>query len=107
VQISRKNLLRAFEPNKHLFESIPKRMEEEMLDKQPLHHLLSVYMIKPISFDNNPFILPKAAQYTRFYGNKNFTNNNPRPHTSQAHDNDGFEMKSARKVSDVAEPVEK
>lgn len=64
-------------------------------------------MIKPISFDNNPFILPKAAQYTRFYGNKNFTNNNPRPHTSQAHDNDGFEMKSARKVSDVAEPVEK
>lgn len=36
-------------------------MEIEMLDKQPLHHLLSVYMIKPISFDSNPFVLPKAA----------------------------------------------
>ncbi len=107
MQISRKNLLRAFEPNKHLFESIPKKMELEMLDKQPLHHLLSVYMIKPISFENNPFILPKAAQYTRFYGNKNFSAHNPRPHTSQVQENEGFDMKSARKVSDVADVVEK
>ena len=61
VLISRKNLLRAFEPNRDLFESVPAKMEEEMLNKQPLHHLLSVYMIKPISFDQNPFVLPKAA----------------------------------------------
>ena len=45
-------------------------MVKEMQDVQPLTHLLSKYVIRPISFDANPYILPKSAQFVK-YGGKN------------------------------------
>ena len=40
---------------------------------QPLMHLLSTYVIKPIAFDANPYVLPRAAQFVKYGGaNKYF-----------------------------------
>lgn len=47
-------------------------MVEEMQDVQPLTHLLSKYIIKPVSFDANPYYLPRAAQYPKYGGKQNF-----------------------------------
>ena len=41
-----------------------------MQDVQPLTHLLSKYVIRPIAFDVNPYVLPKSAQFVK-YGGKN------------------------------------
>lgn len=36
-------------------------------------HLLSKYVIKPIAFDPNPYVLPRAAQFVKYGGaNKYF-----------------------------------
>ena len=43
-------------------------MDREMRDKQPLQHLLSVYAIKPIAFEANPYYLPKSATVNKHYG---------------------------------------
>ena len=51
-------------------DEIPSMMVKEMQDVQPLTHLLSKYVIRPISFDANPHILPKSAQFVK-YGGKN------------------------------------
>lgn len=48
-------------------------MLTEMNEVQPLMHLLSKYVIKPISFDPNPYVLPRAAQFVKYGGaNKYF-----------------------------------
>ena len=31
-------------------------------------HLLSTYVIKPIAFDANPYVLPRAAQFVKYGG---------------------------------------
>ena len=51
-------------------DEIPEMMVKEMQDVQPLTHLLSKYVIRPIAFDQNPYILPKAASFAK-YGGKN------------------------------------
>ena len=38
-----------------------------MANCPPLNHLLSTYIIRPISFDKDPFILPKAAVFNKAY----------------------------------------
>lgn len=48
-------------------------MKAEMHEIQPLMHLLSTYVIKPIAFDANPYVLPRAAQFVKYGGaNKYF-----------------------------------
>ena len=48
-------------------------MLAEMNEIQPLMHLLSKYVIKPISFEANPYVLPRAAQFVKYGGaNKYF-----------------------------------
>ena len=48
-------------------------MHSEMHEVQPLMHLLSTYVIKPIAFDANPYVLPRAAQFVKYGGaNKYF-----------------------------------
>ena len=41
-------------------------MKAEMHEVQPLMHLLSTYVIKPIAFDANPYVLPRAAQFVKY-----------------------------------------
>ena len=57
IQISREALLNSFIQ----IDEIPEKMTNEMQVVQPLTHLLSTYVIRPIAFDNNPFVLPKSA----------------------------------------------
>ena len=43
-------------------------MQSEMHEVQPLMHLLSTYVIKPIAFEANPYVLPRAAQFVKYGG---------------------------------------
>ena len=65
-------------------------MYSEMNEVQPLMHLLSTYVIKPIAFESNPYVLPRAAQFVKYGGaNKYFQkhgkqyNNNQRDFGNQ------------------------
>ena len=42
-------------------------MQQEMAACPPLNHLLSTYIIRPIAFDKDPFVLPKAAVLNKAY----------------------------------------
>ena len=54
-------------------DAVPATMTSEMHEIQPLMHLLSTYVIKPIAFDANPYVLPRAAQFVKYGGaNKYF-----------------------------------
>ena len=61
VQITREDLLKAFNPPKE----VPAMMNEEMASTPPLNHILSTYVIRPISYDRDPFVLPKAAVFNK------------------------------------------
>ena len=64
VQISKLDLLKAFRKN----DDIPDMMKNEMLEVQPLTHLLSTYVIKPIAMEKDPYILPRAAAFVKYGG---------------------------------------
>ena len=60
-------------------------MHAEMDSIQPLMHLLSTYVIKPIAFDANPYVLPRAAQFVKYGGaNKYFQKHGNKPSGSGA-----------------------
>jgi len=68
-RFSRATLLKSFTMN----DAVPATMTSEMHEIQPLMHLLSTYVIKPIAFDANPYVLPRAAQFVKYGGaNKYF-----------------------------------
>lgn len=55
-------------------------MHDQMHEIQPLMHLLSSYVIKPIAFDANPYVLPRAAQFVKYGGaNKYFQKHGNKP----------------------------
>ena len=56
-RFSRETLLKSFTVQ----DTVPESMNSEMHEVQPLMHLLSTYVIKPIAFDANPYVLPRAA----------------------------------------------
>ena len=73
---SRQALLKSFTPN----DTVPATMHAEMDQVQPLMHLLSTYVIKPIAFDTNPYVLPRAAQFVKYGGaNKYFQKHGNKP----------------------------
>ncbi len=68
-RISKEMLLKSFT----VVDAVPAMMHTEMHEVQPLMHLLSTYVIKPIAFDPNPYVLPRAAQFVKYGGaNKYF-----------------------------------
>ena len=61
-------------------DAVPATMTSEMHEIQPLMHLLSTYVIKPIAFDANPYVLPRAAQFVKYGGaNKYFQKHGNKP----------------------------
>ena len=56
-----------------MIDAVPETMHREMHEVQPLMHLLSTYVIKPIAFDKDPYLLPRAAKFVKYGGaNKYF-----------------------------------
>ena len=47
-------------------------MVNEMQEVQPLTHLLSTYVIRPIAFEKDPYVLPKAAAFVKYGGANNY-----------------------------------
>lgn len=60
-------MLKAYVSN----DQIPKSIQEE-IGKQPITHLLSTYVVRPIAFTKNPFFLPPAAVKNKINHNKHF-----------------------------------
>lgn len=50
------------------------------LSEAPLSHLLSTYVIRPVVFDYNPYIIPKSAPYNK----KKTFNKHHDPNTNQS-----------------------
>ena len=75
-------------------------------------HLLSTYVIKPISFDQNPYVLPRAAQFVKYGGaNKYFQKHGNKPYHNQNQGGppgeDGFNRnKAERKGSGAAGEID-
>ena len=61
-------MLKAFRKN----DEIPEMMVNEMQEVQPLTHLLSTYVIRPIAFEKDPYVLPKAAAFVKYGGANNY-----------------------------------
>ena len=70
VKISKADLLASFKER----DIVPDKMRAEMHEVQPLMHLLSKYVIKPVAFERDPYVLPRAAQFVKYGGaNKYFS----------------------------------
>ena len=78
-------------------------MESEMLDQQPLMHLLSKYVIRPSAFDRDPFFLPKAASINKYHG-YNAYKQPPKPVVPAAPVIDDFEIVEGPKVRKAKPP---
>jgi len=57
-------------------------------------HLLSTYVIKPIAFESNPYVLPRAAQFVKYGGANKYFQKHGKPYNPNQN-RDGFGDESA------------
>ena len=70
---------------------VPATMHAEMHDIQPLMHLLSTYVIKPIAFDANPYVLPRAAQFVKYGGANKYFQKHKQPYSKDQAGEEGVQ----------------